>query len=93
MSMELKKITSMYYVTSDYAKNHFDEILKRAKGEPDGVLIVQDNKSFVLIDREELEAWAETKEWLEESDLLSDIKKAREEYAEGETLTMDEMFS
>lgn len=83
----------MYHVTSDYAKNHFEEILKKAQTEPDGVLIVQENKSFVLIDREELETWAETKEWLEETDLLADIQKAREEYAQGETLTMDQLFS
>ena len=83
----------MYYVTSDYAKNHFDEILKKAQTEADGVLIVQENKSFVLIDREELEAWVETKEWLEEPTLPSDIQKAREEYSEGKTLTMNGLFN
>jgi hypothetical protein len=28
----------MYKVTSDYAKDHFDEILELAKTEPDGQL-------------------------------------------------------
>ena len=82
----------MYQVTSDYAKNNFDEILKIAQIEADGVVIVQENKSFVLIDKEELEAWAETREWLDEPNLLSDIEKAREEYGQGKTLTMDQLF-
>ena len=82
----------MYNVTSDYAKEHFEEILERAKIEPDGVLIVQDDTNFVLIDQEELDAWQETIEWLEEPDLLADIQQAREEYARGETLTIDKVF-
>ena len=82
----------MYKVTSDYAKEHFDKIIERAKTEPDGVLIVQDHQSFVLIDKEELGAWQETMEWIEEPDLISDIQDAQEEYAKGETLTMEQVF-
>lgn len=82
----------MYYVTLDYAKKHLDEIIERAKLDPTGVLIVQDNKSFVLIDKDELESWAETAELLQVPDLLSDIQAAREDYQAGETLTMEEVF-
>ena len=45
----------MYNVTSDYAKEHFEQILQRAKTEPDGVLIVQNNQSFVLLEHKELQ--------------------------------------
>ncbi|MGL5805611.1 MAG: type II toxin-antitoxin system prevent-host-death family antitoxin [Xenococcaceae cyanobacterium] len=82
----------MYEVTLDYAKNNFEEIIERAKNDKQGVSIVQDNKTFLLIDKEELEAWTETAELLKNSDLLSDIEEAREEYRRGETLAMEDVF-
>lgn len=39
-----------YHVTADYASQNFDEIIQRAKIETEGVTIVKDNQSFVLID-------------------------------------------
>ena len=45
-----------YRVTADYARQNFDEIIQRADTEVEGVTIVKDNKSFVLIEQEELEA-------------------------------------
>ncbi|MGC1392765.1 MAG: type II toxin-antitoxin system prevent-host-death family antitoxin [Coleofasciculaceae cyanobacterium] len=82
----------MYCVTAEYAKNNFKEVMERASTEAGGVVIVQENKSFVLISQEELEAWVETSELLQESNLLSDIKEAREEYQKGEALTIDKVF-
>lgn len=41
-----------------------------------------------IIEREELEAWTETVELLQDSNLLSDIESARKEYQKGETLTL-----
>ncbi|GBF79973.1 type II toxin-antitoxin system Phd/YefM family antitoxin [Aphanothece sacrum] len=82
----------MYHVTLDYAKKHFEEIIERAKSEPDGVLIVQDNQSFLLIDKSELESWTETAELLEDPNIVSDIQEARAEYRKGETLTMEQVF-
>ena len=73
-----------YNVTADYAKQNFDEIIQRANTETEGVTIVKDNKSYVLIDREELEALIETAELLEVPNLLFDISEARAEYKRGE---------
>ena len=81
-----------YNVTADYARQNFDEILQRANTEAEGVVIVKDNKSFVLIDREELEILVETAELLQMPDILTDISNAREEYKQGETLTMEDIF-
>ena len=83
----------MYQVTSDYAQNHFNEILARASQDPEGVAIVQANKSFVLISQEELEVLIETIELLKDSTLLIDIQQARQEYSRGEVLTPDQVFS
>jgi prevent-host-death family protein len=83
----------MYRVTAEYAKNNFNEVIERASNESGGVVIVQENKSFILISQEELEALVETAELLQDSSLLSDIEESREEYQKGETLTMDQVFS
>jgi len=82
----------MYHVTADYAKNNFNEVIERASVEPGGVVIVQENKSFILISQEELEAWMETSELLQDKNLLSDIEESREQYKKGEALTMDRVF-
>jgi antitoxin YefM len=81
-----------YYVTADYASKNFEEIIQRANIEAEGVTIVKDNQSFVLIDQEELEALVETAELLQVSDILTDISQARKEYKQGETLTMEDVF-
>ncbi|HEY9770945.1 MAG TPA: hypothetical protein V6C71_21035 [Coleofasciculaceae cyanobacterium] len=39
-----------YHVTADYASENFEEIIQRANIEAEGVTIVKNNKSFVLID-------------------------------------------
>ncbi|PSB01005.1 type II toxin-antitoxin system Phd/YefM family antitoxin [Merismopedia glauca] len=81
-----------YHVTADYAHQNFDEIIQRASTEPEGIIIVKDNKSFVLIDRQELEALIETSELLDIPNLATDIAQARAEYQKGETLTMEDIF-
>lgn len=82
----------MYCVTAEYAKNNFNELIERASSEVGGVVIVQENKSFILISQEELEAWVKTAELLQNPNLLSEIQEAREEYKKGEALTMDQIF-
>lgn len=81
-----------YQVTADYASQNFEEIIQRASIEAEGVTIVKDNKSFVLIDQQELEALIETAELLKVSELLTDVSQAREEYKQGETLTIEDIF-
>ena len=81
-----------YNVTADYASQNFDEIIQRANTEAEGVVIVKDNKSFVLLEQDELEALIETAELLQMPDLLTDISQAREEYKKGETSTMEDVF-
>ena len=82
----------MYQVTSEYAKNNFNEVIERAANEPGGVVIVRENQNFILISQEELEAWVETAKLLEDPDLLTDIATAREEYQKGEVLTIEQVF-
>lgn len=81
-----------YHVTADYASQNFDEIIQRANTEAEGVTIVKDNKSFVLIDQEELEALIETAELMQDPGVLTDISQARAEYQKGETVGMEDIF-
>ncbi|CAD5938537.1 hypothetical protein PA905_32160 [Planktothrix agardhii CCAP 1459/11A] len=78
----------MYHVTGEYAKNNFSEVLEKASTEPGGVVIVQENKSFILISQEELESWIETTELLQNKTLIADIEASRQEYDQGEVFTL-----
>jgi hypothetical protein len=78
----------MYHVTGEYAKNNFSEVLEKASTEPGGVVIVQENKSFILISQEELESWIETTELLQDKTLIADIEASRQEYNQGEVFTL-----
>ena len=78
----------MYHVTGEYAKNNFSEVLEKASTEPGGVVIVQENKSFILISQEELESWIETTELLQDKTLIADIEASRQEYDQGEVFTL-----
>jgi prevent-host-death family protein len=82
----------MYQVTSEYAKNNFNEVIELAANEPGGVVIVRENQNFILISQEELDAWVETAKLLEDPDLLTDIATAREEYQKVEVLTIEQVF-
>ena len=46
----------MYQVTVDYAKKNLDELCDRATQESEGVAIVRENQSYVLITQEEWES-------------------------------------
>ena len=50
----------MYQVTAEYAKNNCDEVINRASTEARGIVIVQENKSFLLLSQAKLDAWMET---------------------------------
>ncbi|MFY7823796.1 MAG: type II toxin-antitoxin system Phd/YefM family antitoxin [Planktothrix agardhii] len=78
----------MYHITGEYAKNNFSEVLEKASTEPGGVVIVQENKSFILISQEELESWIETAELLQDKTLIADIEASRQEYNQGEVFTL-----
>ncbi len=78
----------MYHVAGEYAKNNFSEVLEKASTEPGGVVIVQENKSFILISQEELESWIETAELLQDKTLIADIEVSRQEYQQGKVFTL-----
>ncbi|GCA87920.1 hypothetical protein MiTa_01260 [Microcystis aeruginosa NIES-4264] len=60
----------MYQVTVDYAKANLEELCDRTEKEPDGVVIVRENRSYILITQEEWESLAETSELMQDPKLL-----------------------
>jgi prevent-host-death family protein len=83
----------MYHVTLDYAKKHLDELLERAESESEGIVIVKENQSFILINKDELDSIRETSQWLKDPEIINDIKEARQEYKQDNVLTMEQIFS
>jgi PHD/YefM family antitoxin component YafN of YafNO toxin-antitoxin module len=82
----------MYQVTVDYAKANLEELCDRTEKEPDGVAIVRENRSYILITQEEWESFTETTELMQDPKLSQHIASARQEYAAGEALTMEQVF-
>jgi len=82
----------MYQVTADYAKNHLDELCDRVTQNSEGVAIVRDQQSYVLMTQEEWESLMETVMLLRDPNLLQDIETARQEFLSGETLSMEQVF-
>lgn len=83
----------MYQVTVDYAKTHLDELCDRAQQEPDGIAIVRENQSYILITQAEWEALQETAELMQIPNLLEQVATARQEYRRGEAIAIDQVFS
>ena len=82
----------MYQVTVDYAKTNLEELCDRATQEPEGVAIVRDNRSYVLVTQEEWDSILETAMLIQIPNILQQVTSAREEYLAGETLTMEQIF-
>ncbi len=82
----------MYQVTVDYAKANLDELCDRAGQEPEGVAIVREDRSYILITQEEWESLIETAELMQLPNLLTQVASARQEYQSGEALSMKQVF-
>ncbi|MBD2152879.1 type II toxin-antitoxin system Phd/YefM family antitoxin [Pseudanabaena sp. FACHB-1277] len=82
----------MYQVTVDYAKKNLNELCDRAGQEPEGVAIVNENRSYILIAQEEWESLMETAMIMQTPNILQQIEIARQEYLTGETVSMEQIF-
>lgn len=82
----------MRHVTLDYAKNHLDELCDQVALEAEGIGIVRENRSYILLTQEDWEALIETNELTEVPNLLEDVESARQEYQKGETLSLEDVL-
>lgn len=82
----------MHHVTADYAKAHLDELCDRVSQAQEGVTIVRDDQSYVLLSQAEWEALVETAEIAKIPGVLDDVKAARRDYEGGEAISIDALL-
>jgi PHD/YefM family antitoxin component YafN of YafNO toxin-antitoxin module len=82
----------MKAVTYDFARSHFEEVFNIVQEQNDGVIIVKDDKNFVLLDRDLLDSVFETVELLEDGEFVSSLKAAKAEIESGESFTFEDVF-
>ena len=83
----------MKAVTYDFARSHFDEVFNMIQVQNEGVIIVKDDKNFVLFDKNLLDSVVETAELSEDKDFVASLKAAKEEIQRGESFTFEDVFS
>ncbi len=84
-------IPNQQQFTLEYAHQNFEQVIECAKKE--AIILTQNEEKFFLINQEALESWLETLILLQDQELLNDVKIAKKEYQQGETLTMDDIFN
>ena len=82
----------MKAVTFEYAKKNFDKVFNMPVVQNDGLIIVKEDKNFVLIDKEFLDSVMETIEIAKDKELVSSLKESRAEIEKGESHTFEEVF-
>jgi len=82
----------MKAVTYDFARYHFEEVIDMAEIQNDGIIIVRDDKNFVLMDKDVLDSVIETVELAKDKDFVSSLKIAKEEIERGESFTFEDVF-
>ena len=82
----------MKAVTYDFARIHFDEVFNMIQVQNEGVIIVKEDKNFVLIDKSLLDSVVETAELAEDEEFVSSLKSAKAEIETGESFTFEDVF-
>lgn len=62
-----------YHVSADYARQNFDRVIQEAQKEAEGVVIIQGDRKFVLIEQSNLEAAKEAAQFEQLSNLFKNI--------------------
>ncbi|MEM6837268.1 MAG: type II toxin-antitoxin system prevent-host-death family antitoxin [Cyanobacteria bacterium P01_C01_bin.120] len=79
----------MHHVTADYAKAHLDELCDRVNQVQEGVTIVRDDQSYVLLSQAEWESLMETAEIARIPGILDDVQAARQDYDRGDAIGLN----
>lgn len=82
----------MKAITYDFARIHFDEVFNMIQAQNEGVIIVKEDKNFVLMDKNLLDSIVETAELAEDKDFVSSLKAAKLEIERGEFFTFKDVF-
>ena len=91
------KLSQREYIQEQIAENEkeisFAEAAKEFMGCLDSELEdLSYNPNYILLSQADWESLVETTKWLQFPNIISDVESARREYANNETLTMDQVF-
>ena len=62
-----------YQVSADYAQQHFEQIIQKAKKESEGVVIIQGDRKFVLIEQSKIQDLQETAQFEQLHNLFKNV--------------------
>ena len=62
-----------YQVSVDYAQQHFKQIIQKAKKESEGVVIVQGDRKFVLIEQSKIKDLQESAQFEQLPNLFKNV--------------------
>lgn len=82
----------MKAITYDFAGKNFDRLFNMPDIHNDGIVIVKEDKSFVLLDKEILDSLFETIEIAKDRDFVSSLKEAEAEMKRGESFSFEDVF-
>ena len=82
----------MHNVTADYAKAHLDELCDRVNQAQEGITIVRDDQSYILLSQAEWEALVETAAIARIPGILDDVQAARQDYKQGEIIAIADLL-
>ena len=82
----------MKAITYDYAGKNFDRLFNMPDIHNDGIVIVKEDKSFVLLSKDILDSLLETLEIAENRDFVSSLKEAETQIKCGESFSFEDVF-
>ncbi len=82
----------MKAITYDFAGKNFERIFNMPDIHNEGVVIVKEDKSFVLLDKDILDSLLETVYIAKDRDFVSSLKEAENEIERGESFSFEDVF-
>jgi antitoxin YefM len=82
----------MQAITYEYARNNFDRVFNMISTQNDGLIIVKEDKNYVLMDKDMLDSVMETIDISKDKEFVLSLKKAKKEIEKGESFTFKEVF-
>ncbi len=65
----------MQAITYEYARNNFDRVFNMISAQNDGLIIVKEDKNYVLMDKDMLDSVMETIDISKDKDFVLSLKK------------------
>jgi antitoxin YefM len=81
----------MIAIAIDKLKQELPDLASKAKKGESNVIVLEDDKTAMLMSQEEYESYKETEEILADPQLMKDLKEAEQEIAEGKGIPWEQV--